>query len=277
MKKICLAVLMAAVGCGILLGWRWQQNYVPELADMESFDPARYEMTYAMQEFQLKPHDRQYFLSSITSYDETGEVEWGEVYRLDESGQAYYMNGEERMYVAQLPRVGFCNITGASDWNVIREQYDEKGRIVYREASHPQIPEHSEITQWYYRTDDQTITGDDAVSTLVFTGRVVIPPGQETFMYDENDEPLMESTSYTILNYDRYGNETMIGFEAKCCMKTDADGYLQMIIRKWGDNYHVMRVDPSGRPLWSAMCDTKNDCVISRTVWKYERLPEEEN
>lgn len=150
--------------------------------------------------------------------------------------------------------------------------YDDAGRIVLREASNPSNLGSSGLVCWYYRIDDTASAGDDAVCTFACTMRITIQSGEESWIYGENNEPLMECTSYEITNYDKYGNETTVWVDAKCCMKTDADGYLQMIIKKFLGVNVVTRVDDSGRPLWSAIYDGQNGNLLGCTVWQYEML-----
>ena len=146
MKKAIWAAVLAFVSCAIVLGWRWYQNLAPDLEDIFTFDPTPYETTYALQEFRLKPHDRQWTLKSVTSFDASGEVESEQVYQLDEDGHSYYMNGDHRVYAA---------------------------RIILREASNPNNTIISELVFWYYRTDQSALAGDEAVCAMVSISRIV--------------------------------------------------------------------------------------------------------
>lgn len=273
MKKAIWAAVLAFVSCAIVLGWRWYQNLAPDLEDIFTFDPTRYETTYALQEFRLKPHDRQWTLKSVTSFDAAGEVESKRVYQLDEDGHSYYMNGDHRVYAAYVPRRGFQSVTGyLSGWDIFREAYDDAGRIILREASNPEITNSSELVSWYYRTDQSALTGDEAVCAMVIISRIVTPAGEDPWMFDGNDAPIMECTAYYITNYDAYGNETSVMVDGKCYLKTDADGYLQMIIREISDARIVTRVDEFGRPLWVVFYSCLENQVIKYTIWEYEEL-----
>ena len=276
MKRAIWAAVLAVVSCAIVLGWRWYQNLAPDLEDIFTFDPTRYETTYALQEFRLKPHDRQWTLKSVTSFDASGEVESEQVYQLDEDGHSYYMNGDHRVYAAYIPRRGFQNVTGyLSGWDISRETYDNAGRIILREASNPNNTIISELVFWYYRTDQSALTGDEAVCAMVSISRIVTPAGEEPWMFDGNDAPIMEYTSYYITNYDAYGNETSVMEDGKCYLKTDADGYLQMIIREISDARIITRVDEFGRPLWVVFyncIENMENQVIKYTIWEYEEL-----
>ena len=184
MKKVISAVALVAVSCFILIGWRWHQNSAPDFADMKTFDPSRYKTTYAMQEFKLKPHDGQWTLRSVTHYNGDGTVVSEIMYQLDEKGHAYYENGEDRIYAGYIPRLGFQDVTGfLSEWDIAEEKYDDAGRIIFRNASHPEIPETPELVRWYYRPSAGDLTGNDAVCTFVRTMRALVLPGEETWMY----------------------------------------------------------------------------------------------
>lgn len=69
--------------------------------------------------------------------------------------------------------------------------YDDAGRIVLREASNPSNLGSSGLVCWYYRIDDTTSAGDDAVCTFARTMRITIQSGEESCIYGENNEPLM--------------------------------------------------------------------------------------
>ena len=89
--------------------------------------------------------------------------------------------------------------------------------------------------------------------------------------YGPQEEPRWESTGYEISTYDCGGNETIVStMDYDCYLKTDADGYLQMIVAQ-GPWPYVQRVDAYGRPLWQARYD-KNGELMGWSVWEYEDL-----
>lgn len=273
MKKTVSAILVALLSCALILGWRGWQNRAPALEDIRTLDPTQYPLTYELQTFKLRPHDRQWTLKTFTGYDENGEVEREEIYQLDEDGQSYYIapNGD-RIDVVRMPRLGFQNITGfLSEWDINQEDFDDAGRIIYRDAASGDL---RELVQWYYRPDEPERSDDSAVCTLVRTMRVETPRDQEPWIfYGPEEEPRWESTCYEITTYDRSGNETIVStMERDCYIKTDADGYLQMIVMD-GVFFAkaVIRVDAYGRPLWRANYDRDGN-LAGWFVWEYEDL-----
>ena len=265
MKKTVSAILVALLSCAMILGWRGWQNRAPALEDIRTLDLTQYPVTYKLQEFKLKPHDRQWTLKSFTVYDETGQVEREELYQLDEDGQSYYIAPNGNRIDAR--RRNFQKLTGAlSDWDISREEYDAAGRILSREAACPNMSFDTEILRWYYSPDQPE---PDGVCTFVRTMRIVVPPGEKTWLYDGR----MESTGYEIDTYDKFGNETMVWIADDCYLKTDADGYLQMIVGSlgYGAWFYVQRVDDYGRPTWQARYG-RDGHLYGWSVWEYADL-----
>lgn len=269
MKKIISALILAIIS---LLLLPLHQNQVPDFEDIASFDPSHYDFTYSLQEFKLKTHDRQWTLSSVTGYSAEGEMQWERIYHLDVGGQSYYMNNGERQDVSRYPRRGWKNITGyISDWNLAEETLDDTGRVIYRMGEDPSFVGSHEIANWYYCPN--TDTAEDAnISIFTRTMHEVSPDGMEPVCYGANDEPIMEFNTYEITNYDCHGNETRIWIEGKCFLKTDANGYLQMIVQDNPGTYSVLRVDDSGKPLWTAVYHKETLSLMEYSVCCYQEI-----
>lgn len=278
MKKHVSRIILLIFSCAVLFFWHGYQNYVPDFEDMAAFDPSGYgsRCTYAMQAFVLKPHDRNWFLSSVAHYDETGKLEYETVYELDETGQAYYINGDRRIDVTQTPRAGFSGLADFFEGqNIMEEHSDEFCRMISRSWSNLDPARTRTETIWlYYATDSNGRSDDDAISTYVLTHHYKYSEAEEPVMYvGPEEQPCWEATSYCIANLDKYGNETSIFLgDANCYMKTDTDGYLQMIILDNIGSYIVYRVDASGRPLWSATYSKADNTLMGYTVWNYTAL-----
>lgn len=265
MKKLLSIFIMAAVGIGLIFSWRAYQNQVPTLADMETFDPTRYDdrLTYSLQEFKLKPCDQRWTLSKITYYDETGTIDREERYQLDETGRSYYIapNGNQIYTVNKTSGIG-AYTEYLSDWELVEDCYDDSGRPIYREGIAPFLSNEHDYVRWYYRTDAQNAVGNDRVSALARTSRLLDPPRYE---------PIPEFVSYYIYTIDDYGNITDLLVGDLCYLKKDADGYLQMIVAKLSIGYYVLRVDSFGRPLWIVNYYS-DGTPWTKTVWEYKTL-----
>lgn len=272
MKKLVSAFIMGILSCCILFLWHTHLDKLPDFEDMPTFDPSGYECTTALQTFKLKAHDRHWFLSSFTSYDEDGEIISERRYTIAEDGHAYYMNGEKRMEVSRFPRKGFSNLGEIySEWGAVPE-VDEYGRTVHVVGDHPDIEELSYVVELYYRTDIVGLTGDASICAFVSTMSLTYQPGQNSHIIDEDGEQVMEYHGYTITNFDLYGNETTVMLEGPCCMKTDAEGFLSIIIQKSNHAYKVIRVDECGRPQWSATYSVDDCRLLGYSVWTYETI-----
>ena len=274
MKRQLHALLLFVLSCAVLFAWKLYRCNAPDFEDMVQFDPSVYACTYALQSFKLKSHDRNWTLSSVAHYKADGEVEWETVYHLDEDGQAYYMNNEDRIDVAHMPRKGFGDLADVdTELNVVEEEFDQFGRLVSRkEYNHD--PRHTTTTQLYYCTDSGDRSDDDAISTYVSSTNFKHKISEEPVMYvGREEEPAWESTSYNIINFDKYGNETGVWLgDEKCFLQTSIDGYLQTIIIDNVATYIVKRVDESGRPLWSAVYGKEDGILWEYTVWNYKEL-----
>lgn len=267
MKKILSVLVMVIISLLLLLPLHL--NTAPNLEDISSFDPSRYDCTYSLQTFRLKAHDRQWTLASVTEYNADGQIQWEQTYQLDAKGQSYYMDNGQRRDVSRYPRSGMENITGdISDWSLSEEKLDEFGRVVYRMGESPTLPGHHDLASWYYCPNTDTVD-DSNISVFARTMHEVSSDGIEPVCYGADDEPLMEFNTYEITNLDCYGNETRICWDGKCYLKTGTDGYLQMIISENPGTYDVLRIDESGKPLWSAIYHKENLSLISYTVWRY--------
>lgn len=268
-NRSCSIVVMILLSILVLISFRLYQDWAPGFEDIASFDPSHYDFTYSLQEFKLKTHDREWTLAAVVEYNADGEIQSERTYQLDADGQSYYMNNGERQDVSRYPRRGLKNITGyISEWDLAEETLDDAGRVVYRMGEDPSFVGSHEIASWYYCPN--TDTADDAnISIFTRTMHEVSPDGIEPVCYGANDEPIMEFNTYEITNYDCYGNETRIWADGKCFLKTDANGYLQMIVQDNPGTYSVLRVDASGKPLWSATYHKESLSLISYAVWCY--------
>lgn len=274
MKKAISVLIMIFFSCCVLFSWRAYLNAAPDFMDMPTFDPSEYELSNELQTFQLKAHDRHWYLSSFAHYNETGEMELQIQYALDEAGQAYYMNGEKRIDVSHFPREGFSDLNNIyAEWGAVPE-VDEYGRTIYVVGNNPNIEQLSFMAELRYRTDIPGMTGDDAICSYVNTMNLYYAPGQDSYIIDANGHQVSEYHGYTITNYDLYGNETMVMLEGPCYMKTDVDGYLQMIIYPTGNALCVIRVDDYGRPQWSATYNKDDSSLLGYNIWTYEAIKE---
>ena len=274
MKKAIWAAVLAFVSCAIVLGWRWYQNLAPDLEDIYTFDPTRYETTYALQEFRLKPHDKQWVLKTITYYDENGAVQREENYQFDKNGQSYYIapNGN-RIDAENLSWESLANLYSPDvSWGATYTEYDDAGRAIYREVHSYKASWETEMKWMYYCTDCPEMTGTDALSTVLTVMQTTLSPEEETWMRDLEGNPLRESVSYSIYNFDVYGNGTELWLEDPCYVMTDIQGYLKAIVQQNPLGYTVLRVDQSGRPLWMASYSRKDRQLTGYTVWEYEEL-----
>lgn len=272
MKRMLHVLFLLILSCAVLFSWKLHQCSAPDFEDLAEFDPSGYECTYALQTFKLKPHDRNWYLSSVAHYTADGELEWETVYCLDEDGQSYYMNNEDRIDVAHMPRMGFGNLADVdTKLNVIEEEFDQSGRLVSR-TEYNYDPRHTTTTQLYYCTSSGERSDDDVISTYVSTTNFKHKISEEPVMYVGGEEnPAWESTSYYIVNFDKYGNETSIWLgDSKCFLQTSIDGYLQTIIIDHMGSYVVKRVDESGRPLWNAVYGKEDGLLWEYTVWNYK-------
>ena len=277
MKKVIPAIWMAVLACAVIWLWRGYRNAAPALEDIYTLDLSRYPVTYEIQEFRLKPHDRQWTLKSFTVYDKNGNVTTEQRFQLDEDGQSYYIasNGN-RIDSLRMPRLYFQNITEyLSGWDIVQESFDNAGRIVYREAAmlHSRELISRELIRWYYCTDQPERSDDSAICTFVRTMRIETPRDEPPQMfYGYEQEPRWESTAYEITSYDCFGNETTVWVDDDCYIKTDADGYPQMfVVVPGGGLGYVERVDAYGRPLWQARYDKSGD-LLGWSVWEYQEL-----
>ena len=272
MRKLVFAFIMGIISCCVLFLWHIHQDSLPDFEDMPSFDPSGYELKNELQTFKLKEHDRHWFLSSFVCYDEIGEIVSERQYALDEDGQAYYMNDENRMDVSRFPRKGFNNLGEIyAEWGAVPE-VDEYGRTVYVVGDNPNTEELTFVMELYYRTDIEGMTGDDSLCSYVQTLNLIYESRQDSHIIDKNGEPVMEYHGYDITNFDMYGNETTVMLEGPCCMKTDAKGFLAMIIQKSSYAYKVIRVDECGRPQWSASYSADDGSLLGYNVWTYEAI-----
>lgn len=269
-KKCLSAILITLISLGILFFFDNNCSRLHKLKNIASFDPSQYYFTYDLQTFRLKSHDRNWTLSSISEYNSAGALQSERILFLDSEGNSYYMNGKERQYVSHYPRRGISSITDyLSDFQLSEERFDRYGRIVFREGRHPTISEHRESAEWYYRLDTE-MDEPAALSVFVRTISSVSVDGIEPVCYGENDEPLLEYSTYEITNFDRYGNEICIQTDGKCFLKTDADGYLEAIIEEESGTYRVIQVDDSGKPLCIAVYNKNSLDLISYILYQYE-------
>lgn len=274
MKKAIWAAVLAFVSCAIVLGWRWYQNLAPDLENIFTVDPTRYETTYALQEFRLKPHDRQWVLKAITYYDENGTVQREENYQFDENGQSYYIapNGN-RIDAENLSWESLANLYRPdASWGTTYTEYDDAGRAIYREVHAYKASWETEMKWMYYRTDCPEMTGTDALSTVLTVMQTTLSPEEETWMRDLEGNPLWESVSYSIYNFDVYGNATELWIQEPYYVMTDMQGYLKAIIKQDPIWYTILRVDQLGRPLWLASYSCKDRQLTGYTIWEYEEL-----
>lgn len=272
-KALLVLLVTIIVGIVVVLGLRTYQDKVPELAEMETFDPFSYKTTFQLQEFKLQPCDRRWTLSSRIRYDVTGKPIQEEIYQLDMDGQSFYTFPNGNRSNVERITTGGNNVTtpfeGAKNAAVLQEEYDNQNRPIYREITQGQASTH--IFYWNYRTDGEPLSGNDGVCTSVEISRLTYASEKESTLQDGHGHTLLESAAYTIRNFDQYGNETRLFFDSPCYMKTDADGYLQMIAAEIAGFIYYTRVDPSGRPLWEARYD-KNGVFQEYTVWQYKDL-----
>lgn len=270
MKKCLSAILITLISLGILFFIHDHSSSSQELGRVASFDPSLYVFTYDLQTFRLKTHDRNWILSAVSEYDPVGELQSERRYSLDSEGHSYYMDGEERQYVSYYPRKGVSSMTDyLSDFQLSEESVDQYGRIVLREGRHPTIPEHCERAQWYYCANTET-DEPDVLAAFIRIIRSVSVDGAEPVGCGENDEPLLEYNTYELTNFDRYGNETCVWADGKCCFQTDAEGYLQAIIEEKSETYRVIQVDDSGKPLCIALYRKDSLDLISYILYQYE-------
>ena len=270
-KKCLSVILIAAISLGVLL-FLDHHSRAQEMGSIASFDPSQYDFSYDLQTFRLKNHDRNWTLSSVSEYNSAGELQSEQVFSLDSEGHSYYMNGEERQYVSYYPRKGLSSITDyLSDFQLSEESVDQYGRIVLREGRHPTVLEHYERAEWYYCSNTET-DEPDALAAFVRIIRSVAVDGTEPVGDGENDEPLLEYNTYEITNFDRYGNETCIWADGKCCVRTDEGGYLETIIEEKSETYRVIQVDDSGKPLCIAVYRKNSLDLISYVFYQYEIL-----
>lgn len=267
MKKLASIMLLIAISNTILFSWYKYQNDVPALTDIRVFDPSVYEPVNNLQTFKLKPNDRQWCLSSVVHYTGSGQIESEQIYYLDEDGQSYYLNNHKQVNVDRMSREGFRNLSdGLSDWGGI-PKVDKFGRPIFVEEDNPNVPELSCIKQLYYCLDNESLAEDEAVCTYVYTSYY-----KKECEEDRNKMVIQQDCCYYIVNFDKYGNTISRFYEGACFMKTDAKGYLQMIISKNNILYYVTRVDEYGRPMWMATYDQNTGGLLSYTVWNYKLL-----
>lgn len=272
MKRLLYALILLVLSCALLFGVH--ENKAPDFENMAEFDPSGYGCTYALQTFKLKPHDRNWTLSSVVHYNSDGEMQWETIYCLDKDGRSFYMNNEDRIDIAYMPRMGFGDLANVdTKLNVMEEEFDQAGRLVSRtEYNHD--PRHTTTTQLYYCISSGERSDDDAISTYVSITNFKHKVSEEPVMYvGREEEPVWEDTSYYIVNFDKYGNETTIWLgDANCFLLTSIEGYLQAIIIDNMGAYVVKRVDESGRPLWSAVYGKADGLLWEYTVWNYKEL-----
>lgn len=271
-KKYLSAILLVLISLVILLFLEHSCSRTPELKPSDSFHPAQYDFTYDLQSFQLKSHDRNWTLSSVSEYNAAGALQSERIYFLDAEGHSYYLNGDQQKYASYYPGNGLRSLTDyLSNFQLSEERFDPYGRIVYREGRHPSIPEHYERAEWYYCPDTET-DAPDALAVFVRTIRSISADGTEPVGYGASDEPLLEYNTYEITNFDRYGNEVCICADGKCFLKTDANGYLEAMIEDNAETYQVIQVDDSGKPLYIAVYHKSSLKLVSYILYEYEQI-----
>lgn len=273
-RKILSAVGLGALSLCVLLLWRGWRDRAPELENLAGFDPWEYTVTRSVQNFRLKSNDRNWLVESCTCYDAEGDVQTQELYLLDETGQAYYIRQDgQRQDVGHMPRKGLSDPTRfLTGWNIRQEICNSQGQLLFRDAVFPDNPHHSEQLFYYYRTAEEVLPAAEAMCAFVRVSRFTYEPGQDTFLFDENEEPVYEETCYEIDCYDYFGNEAVIWVDRPCYIKTDAEGYLQMIVETAGHFRCVIRTDSWGRKRWTATYD-QDGSVINYSVYTYKELP----
>lgn len=274
-RKVVYAIAAVVIVLVLIVVIWARQNRIPDFEDIGSFDPFRYELTYTKQEFKLKPHDRHWMLRRHTTYDANGNIEYQKNFELDSNNAAYYLHGDTPCYISRLPSEGFSNVTeGYPNWNIKEQRLDEYGRVIHQWFVKPKSEYSSEIFDYYYRTDDVALRGDDALGTRVRTMWITVPEGEKTWMYEKDRVPIYESTCYEIDTMDLFGNITMVWVEGKSYLATDSDGYLQMVIRASGEDRLVIRMDEYGRPSWRTLYSGKDGSIVNYSVWEYEEIEE---
>lgn len=272
MKKFICAAAMILCSVVILLPLHIIQNRVPEFEDIFTLNPSRYPTTYRMQDFKLKANDRQWTLNSIHYYSADGEILRENYYHLDKSGQSYYVTSDG-LHI-KTPNLAWDEMSDVVDFcldqNILNEKYDDFERIIYRESINPSCPTERTFVHWYYRPEAQEQALSDELCTLTATFRTDSQEDRSVIFYDADWNKVTGSTSYVIWNYDKYGNQIELWIQEDCYFKTDAKGYLQMIVLKWYNGYEVIRTDDSGKPLWSATYNRIDGSLTGYTVWRYK-------
>lgn len=274
MKQLISAGILLLFTLCILLGIHSYLNYVPEFEELSTFDPSRYPVSRQLQEFKIKPNDRQWFLSSFRYYDGEGVLEREELYEIDENGVSYYIapNGN-RIDSWQVPDTN--ELTDYLEtWNVSEEQFDRQNRITVRTAYSPLADgAHGprEILHWYYCPGSNAGEAN-AICSYIRTMHLMIPPGEETFLFGDDNRPIYEKTSYEIMTFDKYGNNCQVWIEGPCYLVTDLGGYLQMVFLKTYDWGTYIRVDELGRPVWQATYYLPDKTLLGYSLWTYEDL-----
>lgn len=241
------------------------------IENISTFDPSNYTTSCSKQVFLLEPGNNQWILESVIQYRVDGEILNEVNYLFDDSGQAYYVtpggirNNTPNVSWEQLGN--FANYH--SGYNIIYEEFDEFGRLIYRESKNKNDPLETNTLQWYYDVDSGNKSGVKSLCTLVETSQIVSANDEVYRFFDADWNTISEFTSYTIFNFDRYGNITNLNIQTDVYFRTDRKGYLQMIIMEWYDDYEVIRVDSSGKPLWSAQYSREDRELLNYTIWNY--------
>lgn len=262
---------LAIISCLILLFLDAYLFRIPGIENISTFDPSDYETTCSKQEFLLNPGNNHWTLESVIQYSADGEILHENIYLFDDSGQAYLVTPSgTRNNTPNISWEQLCNLANYhSDYNIIYEEFDELGRITYRESTNKNDPLETNTLQWYYDVDCGNKSGVNSLCTLVETSQIVSENDEVYSFFDADWNAIPEFTSYTIFNFDRYGNITELKIQTDAYFRTDRKGYLQMIILEWYGGYEVIRVDSSGKPLWAANYSREERDLLDYTVWNY--------